>query len=136
VTDKQLANSFDSSSLAEFLKKHKIEFKIKEFKEDTKTVVRASNFVPEKMIIKSLVLMDSSGSPFIAILQANKKASFKKLKKLLNVKDVRLATPEEVKRYSGYEIGAVPPIYHKDIDRVIVDIEVTKLHKAWGGCNK
>ncbi|MEM5836565.1 MAG: YbaK/EbsC family protein [Candidatus Aenigmatarchaeota archaeon] len=124
---------FNSYSLAEFLKKEGIEFKIHEFESEVKTVEDASKKVPLEKIIKTLVLIDSEDKPLIVILKASKKLSLKKLKKALKVKDVRFAKPEEVLKFSGYEAGAVPPCFWKDVKKVIVDLETSKMEEVFAG---
>lgn len=126
-------SEFNSASLAEFLKKEKIWFKLHEFEEDVKTAEKASRQVPQEKIIKSLVFMDSNQEPFIVIIQANKKVDFKKVKKVLGVKDVRLASAKEVLENSGYAVGAVPPIFYKNVKRVIVDAKTTKIDVVFAG---
>lgn len=124
---------FNSSSLTEFLKEKGIWFKLHEFDDEVKTVEDASKKVPLEKIVKTLVLIDSNGKPLIAILKADKKLSFKKVKKALNLKDVKLAKSEEVFEFSGYEVGAVPPCFWKGIERVIVDLETSKMKEVFAG---
>jgi Cys-tRNA(Pro)/Cys-tRNA(Cys) deacylase len=126
-------SEFNSHGLSEFLKERKIWFKLHEFKEDVKTAVRAGKQVPFEKIVKSLVFIDSNNKPFVAILKASKKVVFKKLKKVLNVKDVRLAKPEEVLEYSGYEVGAVPPCHWKNIQKVVMDLDTSRMDVVYAG---
>lgn len=58
---------------------------------------------------KALVLM-ADKRPILAVVPGDKRADFRKLKKLLGIKDLRMATPEEVKNVTGLEIGAIPPV--------------------------
>lgn len=61
---------------------------------------------------KAIVLKvrDSKGSFFIqAVLQGNRKINLKSLKKLLNVKNIGLASSDEVLEITGCTIGSVPP---------------------------
>ena len=52
-----------------------------------------------------------AGKEFIlCIVPGNMKIDTKKLKEILSCRDVRMATPEEVLRVSGCEIGSVHPI--------------------------
>ena len=57
---------------------------------------------------KSLIL--KHGNEFVmAVLPGDRKLDTKKLKKILEVRDLRFASPEEVKNLTGVEIGAVYP---------------------------
>lgn len=58
---------------------------------------------------KSL-LLKTGGTFILAVLPGDRKLDTKKLKKLLQVKDIRFATPDEVVNVMGCEIGACYPI--------------------------
>jgi prolyl-tRNA editing enzyme YbaK/EbsC (Cys-tRNA(Pro) deacylase) len=94
-------------------------FRFIEFDEPVKTVEQAAMKVQAEKIAKSIVMMDSNGEPLLAIVPARKLVSHKKLKELLNVRDVRLANAQEVLQHSGYPVGGVPPF--NKIRRVLVD---------------
>lgn len=103
-----------------------------EFNEPVKTVEQASRQVDAERIVKSIVMIDSNGEPLLAIVAAKSKISHRKLKDLLDVKDVRLASSAEVLLHSGYPVGAVPPF--NKIRRVIVDPKVLRNETAiFGG---
>ena len=70
-------------------------------------------------IAKSIVMLDSGDAPLLAIIPAQSMVSHKKIKRLLAVKDARLASPEEVLASSGYPAGGVPPF--NNIKRVLLD---------------
>jgi Cys-tRNA(Pro)/Cys-tRNA(Cys) deacylase len=95
-----------------------------EFDEPVKTVEQAARKVQVEKIAKSIVMVDSNGDSLLAIVPAKSKVSHRKIKSLLAVKDVRLASPEEVLEHSGYPVGGVPPF--NSIKRVLVDSEVLK----------
>ena len=93
-----------------------------EFDEPVRTVEQAASKVPVEKIVKSIVMIDSDDRPFLAIVRAESRLSFKKIKKILEVRDVRLATPSEVLKSSGYPAGGVPPFNR--IQRVLLDPNV------------
>ncbi len=57
---------------------------------------------------KALVMF-ADKKPIMVVLPANLKVDMKKFKAANEIKDLRMATPEEVKQVTGVEIGAVPP---------------------------
>lgn len=57
---------------------------------------------------KSLLMIGGKES-FLVVVCRQSKVDFKKLKEEIKIKDLRMATPEEVKNITGVEIGAVPP---------------------------
>ena len=71
-------------------------------------------------IVKSLLLR--ANNIFILCLVAgDKKASLNKIKKTLDIKDVSMATAEDVKNITGYTIGGVSPIGHKNKIDIFID---------------
>jgi len=70
-------------------------------------------------IVKSL-LFKSEDFFLICLVAGDKRCSLNKLKKILNKKDVRMASADEVKKYTGFSIGGVAPIgYLKKLDILI-----------------
>lgn len=61
--------------------------------------------------LKSLVLY-ADGQPIMVAVPGDRKVNFKLFKKQYGVRDLRMATPEEVVKVTGVEIGAVPPFGH------------------------
>ena len=71
------------------------------------------------VIVKSL-LFKTEGSFTLCLVAGDKRCSLNKLKKIKNIKDISMASPEEVKTQTGYTIGGVSPIGHlKDIEIII-----------------
>jgi len=63
-------------------------------------------------VVKS-VLFVADGEPMLIILSGDKMVCYKKLRKALKVSNLRLATREEVVDFTGYMLGATPPLAHK-----------------------
>lgn len=99
-----------------------------EFNESVKTVEQAGKKVQVEKIVKSIVMLDSNGVPLLAIVAAKSKISFRKIKRFLAVKDVRLASPADVLVHSGYPVGGVPPF--NKIKQVLVDPQVLRNETA------
>ena len=102
-----------------------------EFNEPVRTVEEAARKVSADKIIKSIVLVGSDKKPILAILPARNKISYKKIKTLLKVKDVRLAQPDEVLEHSGYPVGGVPPF--NKISRILLDPIVQRNARSIAG---
>ncbi len=120
-----------SHLLRAFLESNGIPHRFIEFDEPVKTVEQAGKKVPVEKIVKSIVLVGSDQKPVLAILPAMNRVSYKKVKSLLGVRDVRLANPREVLEYSGYPVGGVPPF--NNIQRVLMDHQVLQNTKSIGG---
>jgi Cys-tRNA(Pro)/Cys-tRNA(Cys) deacylase len=102
-----------------------------EFDEPVRTVEEAAKKVSADRIIKSIVLIGSDEKPILAILPANNRISYKKIKTLLKLKDVRLAQPDEVLEQSGYPVGGVPPF--NKITRILLDPTVQRNARSIAG---
>ena len=71
-------------------------------------------------IVKSLVFK-TENSFAMFLIAGDKKASLNKIKKELNIKDVSMASADEVKNVTGYTIGGVAPIGHSDKLDIFID---------------
>ena len=120
-----------SETLREFLVSRRVWHRFIEFDDPVRTVDEAARKVPAERIIKSIVLVGSDKKPILAILPARNKISYKKIKMLLNLKDVRLAQPEEVLQHSGYPVGGVPPF--NKISRILIDPAVQRNARSIAG---
>ena len=71
-------------------------------------------------IVKSL-LFRASNNYILSLVSGDKRCSLNKLKKILNEKDVSMASPEAVKEYTGYTIGGVSPVGHLKQCKIFID---------------
>ena len=62
-------------------------------------------------IVKSL-LFKTEGTFTLCLIAGDKRASLNKIKKALNLRNVSMASAEEVKNITGFTIGGVSPIGH------------------------
>ena len=90
--------------------------------ETARTAIDASNSLKCEVgaIVKSLLF--KTGTDFILCLVAgDKRCSLNKLKKITNIKDISMASPEEVKAQTGYTIGGVSPVGHINKIEILID---------------
>ena len=71
-------------------------------------------------IVKSL-LFKTENTFNLCLVSGDKKASLNKIKKILNIKDVSMASAEDVKKITGYTIGGVSPIGHLNKVDILID---------------
>ena len=62
-------------------------------------------------IVKSL-LFKTEKTYSLCLVAGDRKASLNKIKKTLNIKDVSMASADEVKNITGFTIGGVAPVGH------------------------
>lgn len=126
-----------SSSKAEWLRTYlesvNAWFRVFELPEHTMTVdaaARQLSISPEK-IIKTLVFINEKGEPLIAIVCGNKRVNLDKLAKVSGCSKVRMAKAREVEKFTGYPVGALPPVGHGI--RTFIDREMLRHDKVVGG---
>ena len=78
-------------------------------------------------IIKSLLF--KTGSNFtLCLVAGDKRASLNKIKKTLKIKDVSMASAEDVKNITGYTIGGVSPIGHLKKITILLDKSLNRFN--------
>jgi len=124
-----------SKNLEEYLKERGITAQFFEFAEHTMTVDAAVGRlgVSRERIIKSMLFIDDSGLPVLGIVTGDRRIDEKKLALACGANKVRRANPAEVKQFTGYDVGAVPPVGHKTKIRTFIDEKVIALDKVIGG---
>ena len=71
-------------------------------------------------IVKSLVFKVEEDF-ILCLVSGDKRCSLKKLKKILDKKDVSMANPDDVKKITGYTIGGVSPTGHLIKIKIFID---------------
>tara|TARA_Y100000591_G_C21427657_1_gene495338 strand:+ start:80 stop:559 length:480 start_codon:yes stop_codon:yes gene_type:complete len=71
-------------------------------------------------IVKSL-LFKTENTFTLCLIAGDKKASLNKIKKNLNIKDVSMASADEVKDITGFTIGGVSPVGHLNKINIFID---------------
>jgi len=71
-------------------------------------------------IVKSL-LFKAEDFFILCLVAGDKKASLNKIKKILNIKDLSMASADDVKKITGYTIGGVSPIGHLNKIDIFID---------------
>ena len=81
-------------------------------------------------IVKSL-LFKTEDSFTLCLVAGDKRCSLNKLKKIKNVKDISMASPEDVKTQTGYTIGGVSPIGHLNKIEIFIDKSLERFNKLF-----
>jgi Cys-tRNA(Pro) deacylase len=122
----------DAEFLRRFLEGEGVWHLFHKFPEHTATVEAAARQLgtsPER-VIKTLVVVSEGGEPLIAIIPGDKKLDLSKLSAVVGG-GVRMAKAREVERFTGYSVGALPPVGHGL--RTYVDKGVLKYERVVGG---
>lgn len=76
-------------------------------------------------IVKSLIF-SAEGTPVVALIPGNCRADTKAVAAALGVKKVRMADPQMVQEWTGFTVGAVPPVGHLNKIQILMDAELPR----------
>ncbi len=114
-------------NIKEFLNKNKVSYElIKHKKVHTSEEAAKERDVPLSQGVKSLVLITHEKEYVLCLVAGDRKIKLKRLREILNTKDVRLANPEEVLEITRCEVGSVHPfgnLYYNDVN-ILMDKHV------------
>ena len=82
-------------------------------------------------IVKSL-LFRAGDNYILSLVSGDKRCSLNKLKKILNEKDVSMASPDAVKENTGYTIGGVSPVGHLKQCKIFIDKSLERFTDIFG----
>ena len=117
-----LLNNEPVKRVQKFIKKFNPKLEVIVLDTGARTAQDAANSLKCEVgaIVKSL-LFKAEDSFLICLVAGDKRCSLNKLKKILQKKDVSMASPDEVKKNTGFSIGGVSPVAHlKKLD-VFID---------------
>ena len=81
-------------------------------------------------IVKSL-LFKTDNSFTLFLVSGDKRASLKRIKKNLIIKDASMASADEVKKITGFTIGGVSPIGHLNKIPIIIDNSLERFENLY-----
>jgi len=90
--------------------------------ESARTALDAANSLKCEIgaIVKSLLFRAESNF-ILCLVSGDNKCSLNKLKKIVNIKNISMATPDEVKSQTGYTIGGVSPVGNNNKLEILID---------------
>jgi|TARA_B100000073_G_C23610773_1_gene524406 Cys-tRNA(Pro) deacylase len=115
-----------------YLKKFDNKQKVISLETSARTALEAASSLGCEVgaIIKSL-LFKAENKFILCLIAGDKKASLNKIKKNLKIKDVSMASPEEVKDITGFTIGGVSPIGHLNKIDVFIDNSLERFENLY-----
>ena len=104
------------------LKEFDNSMKVIELNSTARTALDAANSLNCEVgaIVKSL-LFRTDDAFVLCLVSGDKRCSLNKLKKITLIKDISMASPEEVKTQTGYTIGGVSPVGHIKKIKIFID---------------
>ena len=105
-----------------FLKDYDTNLNVTLLENSARTAIEAASSLNCEVgaIVKSL-LFKTENTYTLCLVAGDRKASLNKIKKNLNIKDVSMASADEVKEVTGFTIGGVSPIGHLNKVNIYID---------------
>ena len=96
--------------------------KIEILDSSARTAIDAANSLNCEVgaIVKSLLLR-ANDNYVLCLVSGDKRCSLNKIKKILNKKDVSMASADQVKSQTGFSIGGVSPVGHLEKIKILID---------------
>jgi Cys-tRNA(Pro) deacylase len=122
-------------TLRDYLREKGVSARILTFAHHTMTVEDAERElgVSRERIIKSMLFTDEKGDPVMGIVTGDKRVDAKKLRACCGAHELSFTRPRAVKRMTGYEVGALPPVGHQKRIRTVIDSKVMTFDNVYGG---
>ena len=125
---------FPTTQAVRTLKKNKVNFTLHPYnyeeKGGTETAARQLN-VGEHSVIKTLVMEDEKGNPFLVLMHGDRQVSTKTLARILGVKKITPCAPEVAHRHTGYYVGGISPFGTRKPLRVCIEASIMDLPKIY-----
>ena len=113
-----------------YLRAAGVEARLEEFEDGTPTA-EAVGCEPGR-IVKSLVF-DCDGRPAVVLIPGDRRADPAKVARALGCTRAKVAGPNEVRRATGFEPGAVAPFPLPLVERVLIEQTLLGHDRVWVG---
>jgi Cys-tRNA(Pro) deacylase len=130
---------FHTTQAIRTLREHGVDFRLHPYKYEERggTEVAARELqIDEHRAVKTLVLEDEKGDPFLVLMHGDKQVSTKALARFLGVKSVRPCEPHVANRHTGYVVGGTSPFGTRKRLKVYVEASILDLHKVFINAGK
>ncbi len=123
---------FGEAEVSSFLAAHGLENQIHSFTESTENAFLAAQALGVEVgqIVKSVMFL-ADGKPVLVLMSGDMNVDNKKLKRLMEVRKVRIADAETVLAVSGYQVGAVPPVAHRQAMSIYLDESLKRFSQIY-----
>jgi Cys-tRNA(Pro) deacylase len=120
--------------VARFLREATVEARVEEFADGTPTAEDAARAVGCALaqIVKSLVFL-CDGRPILVLVPGDRRADPAKVAAARGCTKAKVAGPDDVRRATGFEPGAVAPFALAAIEEVFVDHALLAHEVVWVG---
>jgi Cys-tRNA(Pro) deacylase len=96
------------------------------------TAVSAQSLgVPEREVVKTLVMQDEQGRPLIVLMHGDRKVSTKNLARQAGRKSLEPCKPEVAQRHTGYQVGGTSPFGTRKALPVFIERSILELDEIY-----
>jgi prolyl-tRNA editing enzyme YbaK/EbsC (Cys-tRNA(Pro) deacylase) len=120
--------------VASYLRMAAVDARLEEFMGGTPTAVEAAKAIgcDLSQIVKSLVFV-CDAKFVLALVPGDRRADEGRVAAAVGAVSARVASPEEVRRATGFEPGAVAPFPRSEVDRVLIERLLLAHEVVWTG---
>jgi Cys-tRNA(Pro) deacylase len=87
--------------------------------------------VPERQVVKTLVMEDEARKPLIVLMHGDRKVSTKNLARQAGRKSVEPCKPEVAQRHTGYQVGGTSPFGTRKNLPIFVERSILELPEVY-----
>lgn len=130
---------FGEMQVRQFLSSRGLDKRIESFAESTENSFLAAQAlgVEQGQIVKSVLFL-ADEQPVLILLSGDMNVHNKKLKNFLGVRKVKIAEPDAVVAVTGFAVGGVPPVAHRQPVTTFIDASLRRfaeIYPAAGAAN-
>ena len=130
---------FAEDQVRQFFADQGLDKQIHSFAESTENAFLAAQAmgVHQGQIVKSVLFL-ADGEPVLVLMSGDMNVHNKKLKNLLGARKVRIADGDTVLAVTGYQVGGVPPVAHRQAISTCLDESLRRfaeIYPAAGSSN-
>jgi Cys-tRNA(Pro) deacylase len=117
-----------------FLREHQVEYlpHLYKYEERGGTAVSSRELgVDEHLMIKTIIMEDERGNPFIVLMHGDREISAKELARFLGVKTVTPCAPEAANKHTGYLVGGTSPFGTRKAMPVYMEAAILELERVY-----
>jgi len=124
--------TFGETQVRQFFASLGLEKGIRSFAESTENSFLAAQAigVEQGQIVKSVLFL-ADERPVLVLMSGDMNVNSKKLKNLLGVRKVRIADPEAVVAVTGFAVGGVPPVAHREPIPTLIDASLRRFAEIY-----
>lgn len=126
--------SHSETPATQFLAKHGVAFEehFYQYEERGGTAVSARELrVPERVVVKTLVMQDESDKPLIILMHGDREVSTKNLARQAGRKRIEPCRPDVAQRHSGYQVGGTSPFGTRKSMPVFMERSILELDRIY-----